>query len=204
MIHAYNEIYLAGVMKNLAAMTDIAVNAEGLDADEFGKLFASSEVAKKIENAIPDMLAGKSATEMLSIMLNKKVTYTTVPMDRTPEYWAGWVLAKAQWELNRSFEEIITAVPLSSLIARYYPYHEADESKTVDWIRDKFPKKESILRQIRKARKLTQEQLAILSGVNLRSIRAYEQGDNELSKAQGETLQMLAHALDCTIEELLQ
>lgn len=204
MIHAYSEIYLSGVVKNLAAMTDIAINAEGLDADEFGKLFASSDVAKKIEHAIPDMLAGKSATEMLALILNKSISYTTVPMDRTPEYWAGWILAKAQWELGKTFSEILSVMPLSSLVTLYHPYHEADDSKTIDLICGKFPPKESALKQIRKSRKLTQEQLALLSGVNVRSIRAYEQGDNDLAKAQGETLQLLAHALDCTIEELLQ
>ena len=57
---------------------------------------------------------------------------------------------------------------------------------------------------IRKKRKLTQEQLAMLSGVNVRSIRSYEQGDNDILKAQGDTLLMLARALDCTVEELLQ
>jgi hypothetical protein len=31
----------------------------------------------------------------------------------------------------------------------------------------------------------------------------YEQGKNDISKAQGYTLQMLAKALDCKIEELL-
>lgn len=203
MIHAYNEMYLPGVMKNLAALTDMAINAEGLSADEFGQMFAKSFVATKIERAIPDMLAGKSATEMLALILRKEVGCTNVPMDRTPEYWAGWILAKAQWELGKTFSGILTVMPLSTLIELYHPYHEADDSKTVDLIRSKFPPKKSPLKQLRKSRSLTQEQLALLSGVNIRSIRAYEQGDNELAKAQGETLQMLAHALDCTIEELL-
>lgn len=204
MIHAYNEIYLSAVMKNLAALFDIAVNAEEIDADEFGKMFVSSDVARQIENAVPDMLAGKSATEMLSMILNKDVKYTFVPMDRTPEYWAGWILAKAQWELNKPFEKILNVMPLSSLISLYYPYHEADESKTVELIKQSFPKEESTLKLLRKKRQLTQEQLALLSGVNIRSIRSYEQGENELIKAQGEILQMLANALDCTIEDLLR
>ena len=197
-------MYLYGVMKNIAALTDIAINAEGLNADEFGEMFASSCVAKKIEHAVPDMLAGKSAAEMLSLILNKHVNYSVVPMNRTPEYWAGWIMAKAQWELGKTFAELLLVVPLSSLIALYHPYHEADDSKIINLIREKFPSKESTLKQMRKSKKLTQEQLAAISSVNLRSIRAYEQKDVDLGKAQGETLLMLAHALDCTIEELLQ
>ena len=89
------------------------------------------------------------------------------------------------------------------LVAMYYPYHEADEMKTIEKIKACFPLV-SALKVIRQKRKLTQEQLALLSGVNVRSIRSYEQGDNDISKAQGDTLLMLAKALDCTIEDLLR
>lgn len=203
MIHAYSDIYLNSVMHNLAAMFDIAINAEGINPDVFADMFANSEIASGIESGVPDILAGKSATEMLMIILGKEVDYTVVPVDRTPEYWAGWILANAQWYLNKSFKEIISAMSFSRLIGMYYPYHEADEMKTIEKIKNCFPSV-SALKIIRQKRKLTQEQLALLSGVNVRSIRSYEQGDNNISKAQGDTLQMLAKALDCTMEELLQ
>jgi DNA-binding transcriptional regulator YiaG len=94
-------------------------------------------------------------------------------------------------------------MPFSKLVGMYYPYHEAEEMKTVEIIKSYFPTV-SALKTIRKKRKLSQEELAILSGVNVRSIRAYEQGKNDIAKAQGDTLQMLAKALDCSIEELLE
>ena len=202
MIRAYSELYLNGVMHNLAALFDIAINAEGLPADDFAMSFAGSEIARGIEAGVPDMLVGKSATEMLMLILKREVSYTVVPVDRTPEYWAGWVLAKAQWYLNKSFEQILGVMSFSAIVAMYYPYHEADEMKTVEKIKACFPMT-SALKMIRKKRKLTQEQLALLSGVNVRSIRSYEQGNNDIAKAQGDTLQMLAKTLDCSIEELL-
>lgn len=202
MIHAYNSIYLNTVMHNLAALFDIAINAEGLDADRFSYMFATSSVASGIENGFPNMLVGKSATEMLMIILDKDVEYTTVPLDRTPQYWAGWILANAQWYLNKSFKEILDVIPFSSLVSMYYPYHEADEMKTIEIIQKYFPKTSS-LKLLRQKRNLTQEQLALISGVNIRSIRAYEQGENDILKAQGESLLMLSKALGCTIEELL-
>ena len=140
--------------------------------------------------------------ELLMLILNKEIDYTVVPVDRTPEYWAGWILANAQWYLNKPFSEIISVMPFSKLVGMYYPYHEADEMKTIEVIKNCFPSV-SALKTIRKKRKLKQEELAALSGVNVRSIRAYEQGKNDISKAQGDTLQMLAKALDCKIEELL-
>ena len=203
MIHAYSNMYLNSVMHNLAALFDIAINAEELDADGFAEMFANSEIASGIEAGSPDILVGKSATEMLMIILDREVEYTVVPVDRTHEYWAGWVLANAQWYLNKSFKDILAVMPFSKLVGMYYPYHEADEMKTIEIIKSYFPSVSS-LKTIRKKRKLSQEELAILSGVNVRSIRAYEQGKNDIAKAQGDTLQMLAKALDCSIEELLK
>ena len=202
MIHAYSDVYLNSVMHNLAALFDIAINAEGMNADVFADIFVNSEIARGIEAGVPDILAGKSATEMLMIILDKEVDYTVVPVDRTPEYWAGWILANAQWYLNKSFKEIISVMPFGMLVSMYHPYHEAAEMKTINKIKNCFPRV-SALKTIRQKRKLTQEQLALLSGVNVRSIRSYEQGDNDISKAQVDTLQMLAKALDCTIEELI-
>lgn len=203
MIHAYNEIYLNNVMKNLASLFDLAINAEGFDKDDFAKKFAQSDIASGIENCVPDMLAGKSATEFLIELIGKDLEYTSVPTDRTPEYWAGWVLAYAQWYLNKSFSEILSVMPFSQLVNMYHPYHEADEMKTVEVIQGLFPNT-SALKLLRQKRNLTQEQLATLSGVNLRSIRSYEQGSNELAKAQGETLLMLAKALNCSVEDLIK
>ena len=85
----------------------------------------------------------------------------------------------------------------------YYPYHEADEIKTIEIIKEYFPSVSS-LKEMRLKRKLTQEQLALISGVNIRSIKAYEQGENDILKAQGETLLRLSTSLNCSIEELLK
>ncbi len=203
MIHAYNEVYLNIVMHNLGALFDIAINALEIDINTFANQFVNSRVASGIEAGTPDMLAGKSATEMLMIILDKKIDDVIVPADRTKEYWAGWILANAQWYLNKSFKEIVSVMPFSKLIALYYPYHEANEMKTIEKIATFFPQV-STLKTLRQKRKLTQEELALLSGVKVRSIRSYEQGQNELSKAQGDTLLMLAKALDCSIEDLLK
>ena len=159
MIHAYNEVYLNSVMHNLAAIFDIAINAEGLNPDGFAEIFVNSEIASGIEAGVPDILVGKSATEMLMMILDREVDYTVVPVDRTPEYWAGWILANAQWDLNKSFKEIISVMPFSDLVSMYYPYHEADEMKTIEKIKSSFHSV-SALKNIRKKRKLTQEQLA--------------------------------------------
>ena len=45
MIRAYSEVYLNSVMHNLAALFDIAINAEGLNPDAFADMFVNSEIA---------------------------------------------------------------------------------------------------------------------------------------------------------------
>lgn len=203
MIHAYNELYLNTVMHNLAELFDIAINALLLDPDEFAMKFADSIVSREIESASPNMLAGKSATEMMMLILNKDIEYTTYPIYKSEEYWAGWILAKAQWYLNKSFKEILLLMPFSKIVALYYPLHEASEMKTIEMISNMFPKT-STLKTVRTNRKLTQEELSLLSGVNLRTIKSYEQCENDILKAQGETLLKLAKTLDCSVEDLLK
>lgn len=60
------------------------------------------------------------------------------------------------------------------------------------------------LQDIRKANNLSQSKLSDKSGVNLRMIQKYESGEKDINKAQAITLHLLAQALDCTIEDLLE
>lgn len=60
------------------------------------------------------------------------------------------------------------------------------------------------LKKYRILRNLSQNQLAKLSGVKLRSIQCYEQGDIGIRNDQAKTLYALARVLDCTMEELIQ
>ena len=59
------------------------------------------------------------------------------------------------------------------------------------------------LKEKRMQRKLSQSQLAKASGVSLRMLQKYEQGDRDLNKAQAETVYKLAKALNCKMEALI-
>lgn len=62
----------------------------------------------------------------------------------------------------------------------------------------------SNLKRIRNEKNLSQGKLSEISGVNYQMIQKYEQGVKDINKAQGLTLQALATALDCKIEDLLE
>ena len=50
----------------------------------------------------------------------------------------------------------------------------------------------------------SQVELSARSGVGLRSIQMYEQGRNDINRAQGIALYRLAKALGCAMEDLLE
>lgn len=62
----------------------------------------------------------------------------------------------------------------------------------------------SKLKQIREAAGLSQSQLANASGVKTRNIQAYEQGENDINKAQALTLYQIAKVLNVSMEDLLE
>lgn len=60
------------------------------------------------------------------------------------------------------------------------------------------------LKKLREVLNLTQKQLSECSGVSLRMIQKYEQGDKDINKASGITLYKLAIALNCKMEDLIE
>lgn len=63
---------------------------------------------------------------------------------------------------------------------------------------------ETNLKQLRKRAGLSQSELAEASGVPLRTIQQYEQRQKSINNAQAQYLIMLARALYCTVEDLIE
>lgn len=59
------------------------------------------------------------------------------------------------------------------------------------------------LQTARETAGLSQSQLANASGVSVRLIQAYEQGERDIRKAAVETVERLAKALNCKIEDII-
>jgi transcriptional regulator with XRE-family HTH domain len=60
------------------------------------------------------------------------------------------------------------------------------------------------LQRIRRESNLTQAGLAEKSGINIRMIQHYEQGQKPINSAEALTVFKLAVALNCTVEDLLE
>ena len=211
MIKAYDDVYLTDAMNSLSNVFDFAINDCGIECDLFAKIIEDSKYIKLFETGNPHIISGLSGEELTLKVLNDIYPNEEFPkrnhnLNRSPEYWAGWVLAQYQHYSCRSFKEIFFRIKLSKIIEMYYPFHEMDVSCFIEAIDKLFDtvNNDTNLKRIRESRNLSQSQLAKLSGVSLRSIQLYEQRVNFIDKAQSHTLYKLAKVLGCGIIDLLE
>ena len=211
MIHAYDKVYLEKARTALGRMLDFAVYDLKYDISSFFDLFLTSGVAGRFESGDYAVIAGMSGVELAYLVLEKSVVsfqritpnYT---LDRSEEYWAGWALAYYQWETAMPFAEIVHYIPMQDIVALYSPYHEMDIRQFVDKMNALYreTQPDTNLKRLRRAAGFSQRELSEMSGVPLRTIQQYEQRQKSINKAQAEYLVMLAKALCCEVDALLE
>ena len=211
MIHAYNKVYLEKARTNLGRMLDYATYDLGYDPCEFFDLFINSGLAQPFGKGDSTLTVGMSGVELACRVLALTKQQMEFPRpeykaDRSPEYWAGWALAYYQWETAIPFSQILEHTPLDVIIRMYSPYHEMDIRHFCDRMNEFYrdAQQETNLKQLRKRAGLSQSELAEASGVPLRTIQQYEQRQKSINKAQAQYLIMLARALYCNAEDLIE
>ena len=210
-IHAYDELYLASAQNILGHATDFAIMTLELAPNTWGNAFAISPIARQFAKGNPLYVAGLSGCELArEILDNAHIRYQdsedTMYLDKSPEFWAGWALACYQWLSCRSFQEILSAVPLEDMIDMYPLYHEMDTLHFIEAMQQKvkaaFPF--TRLRYMRDNNGLTQAELAAYAEVPLRQIQLFEQRQRNINKTESLTLYKLSLALNCDMEDLLE
>ena len=211
MTHAYNKSYLSNAKNRLAQFFDYTINDCKFNSDWSAMMFVQSGYAEQFERGNPAVLAGMSGIELAHRVINKIYKGKELPPpsfrdDKSPEYWAGWALAEYQWYTGKRFKDIFEYAPLSKIVSMSSVYHEMDITQFIDTLNQLYDKKDADtkLKQIRESRGLSQTELAVESGVHLRSIQMYEQKANDIDKAQAKTLYKLSRVLGCEIEDLLE
>ena len=206
---AYSKYYLDDAMSGMGAMLDYAVNTCSQDLSEFYYRFLCSGVAQSVSQASPKYM-GLSGIELANTValrtggpLPEKESYIDVG---SPEYWTGWTLAYISWYLDTDLVTLYRkGVTEKAVLASYPVLHEADLSKSVsiaeEWMKHNAPEYNSLKRQ-RMLYGLTQRELSVQSGIALRVIRSYEQGQRSLENAAAQNLQRLAKVLGCRAEDL--
>ncbi len=210
MIHAYDKDYLSAAKENIAVMMDYAVTWNGLELRDFYDRFLSSRIDKAIESGHPKFLVGMSGIELaVRVVENTGGTLPyddkySFPLDDSSVFWTGWALCQYQWYRGASFASIDrNGLPVEKVHELFHPLHEADITKVFDVFDTYYRPQALSLKECRKNAGLTQQALADRSTVSLRMIRAYEQGTQDLSRAEVSTLVRLSKVLHCPIARLL-
>ena len=212
MMHSYPKTYLEDAQHNLGVMFDYAIRLLKYDGDQFFLYFIQSEVAQKFEHANPKYIAGMCGIELAQNVLTKIGAAPKFPdepkIELGKEFWLGWVLAYYQWYSGLKFSDLQEYGLVPSEILSRYILHEADISKFVS-VANKIilankASSPTRLQKIRKAHGFTQKELSELSGVSLRMIQLYEQRQNDINQASGQTINALARALCCNFYEIME
>lgn len=211
MAKAYDIMYLEDAMSSIGAMMDYAVNSCGEELSSFYGRFISSGIASMIFCANPRYIAGCSGVELAETVARRtgKELHKAEPLIDigSPEYWAGWTLAYISWFLSMDFEVLhVRGVGIEDIHRRYPTLHEADLSKSVNFARsriEQYLRCNNPLKTARTTAGMTQKELAEASGISLRSIRAYEQGQLSLRNAESETASTLSRILGCPASLLI-
>lgn len=207
---AYSELYLNDAMYILGGMFDYAVNFCEQDSEEFFSRFLASKVSSLIACGNPRYVGGLSGSEeALMVLEDTGLRMKNAPEyirdDASPEFWAGWVLAYYQWHSGRSFGALASdGIDIAALLRLYHPLHEADITKFVA-VADEICSRNAVnpLRRARLNIGITQKELSDASGISLRMIRAYEQGSQDIKKAEAITVVNLASALGISVQTLI-
>lgn len=211
MTRAYREYYLEDAMEVLGAAVEAAVMLFEVPLERFWAIFLASPHARRFASGDPFTIAGQSGWELAERVLSEAgVSFPRRVPDglraRTPEYWAGWALAQYQWYRGFTFAEIDEFAPIADIVKLYSPYHEMSILAFYEELdrRYRLRHPDTRLKELRKAAKLTRDELAALAQVSSRLIEQYEQRRRDINAARADTFLSLAQSLDCPPSALLE
>lgn len=207
----YDKEYLPYAQRVMGDMLDYAVNTLGYELKVFFDMFIISGMARQFEIFNPKYVVGKNGCEIAREVVEQAtgidLDYEDIMyLDKSPEYWTGWSLVYYQWNSGESYKSINNYADIDFICGMYGVGHEAD----VEWFIEKIDErrhqyyKESQLRRLRMYAGLTQAALAKKSGVALRQIQMFEQGQRDVRKTSAETLLALSRVLECDMYDLMK
>ncbi len=208
MICSYDETLVYKAQTSMAHMFDTAVALYGYELKEFYDVFLESGYSGRFERGESSVIAGMSGHELAYAVISEHRNVELLDHDfsvnRSREYWIGWSLAYYQWLSSRSFKYINELVSIPDMYSMYPKYHEMDISQFVDRVNEIDEEhKRQMFKRLRKYAKLSQKELADKTGVPIRTIQQYEQGQKVLAHARADVVVRLSKALYCNVEDLV-
>lgn len=210
-MHAYDGIYIEDAQDTLGNMMEYAVNTCHMDPETFYSMFLLSGVANQFANGNPRVIVGMSGGELArevvykstgKLLEEEEVYY----LEKTREYWAGWILAYYQWETGRSFQRINEYLTLTDILCMYKTHHEADVSKFVETAEKIFKSKhrKTYLSKYRDLLNYSIEELAKEAKVPVDVVQELDSNFESVWNTDCKTLYKMSKILNCRIEDLLE
>lgn len=137
MTHAYSKMYLESSQDVLGHAFDWVANTCNKSLSEFCDNFAKSRISRMFEIGYPRYVTGCNGAELVNFVREDlELPEYGFPhefyADRSPEYWAGWVLAYFQWKTKITFAEILQKIPVEKILLLYPTGHEQDIRSVAD------------------------------------------------------------------------
>ena len=209
--NAYYEGYLESAQDTLGNMMDYAVNVCNMGAEEIFVMFLTAGAAQQFEKGNPRYVAGVSGAELakevvLCVTKNELTEPAVFFMDKSPEYWCGYILAYYQWRTGRSFQKIHQVISIRDILNLYPTHHEADEERAVETLNQMYEKRhdKTYLQQIRENMGLSKCELAKQTELKEEQVSELEHDFSKIKEVSTVTLFRLAQVLGATMEDLME
>lgn len=210
-IHAYYDAYLEDAQNTMGNMMDYAINTCGMSGDDYFHMFLASGIAIQMERGNPKYISGMTGAEIVKEVVTEiKGIELTEPeeyfLDKSPEYWCGWILAYYQWKSSMSFRKIYQIVTIEDLLCMYPTHHEADVEYFADSMREIYKRKheETYVKQRMINLGIDASEVSEHTGIPVDVISALESDFSEIKKLKTEQLFILSKYFGCAMEDLME
>ena len=109
-MRSYDEIYLSDAQNILGHAFDFALVTLGYPIEDLSEKIIQSNLVRQFEIGNPKYVTGMNGCEFLKAIYEESGILIEhedeMYLDKSPEYWAGWILAYYQWYSAKTFREI--------------------------------------------------------------------------------------------------
>ena len=135
-VFAYPEEFVDSARNVLGEAFDWVANTCDDDLTQFASNLAKSPVGTLFEQGSPKYTMGVNGAELANAVMESLglAAYQQEPefwLDKSAEYWVGYMLALYQWERNIPFRTILAKISIEELLGLYALGHEQDEEKII-------------------------------------------------------------------------
>lgn len=182
-----------------------------LTVDEIFHMFLASHAVGQMERGNPRYVSGMTGAEIVKEVVAeiKGIELTDTEeyfLDKSPEYWCGWILAYYQWRRCMSFRKIYQIITIEDLLCMYPTHHEADVEYFVSSMREIYKRKhkETYLKRRMVNLGVDASEVSRNTGIPVDMISALETNFSRIQKIETEQLFVLSKFFGCGMEDLME